>query len=317
MPLIPKEDPTNEETVTEMKAALERAEKTEAALRTRLEATSARVSALTIECGDASSAAYIAEAQEDVSEERLAELRSVAAAKLVELDATKAEQQALTHAVSVAASQTGEARMALARVQHRNHINRVSKNLERFLAEVVRLENSIDVSVASWRKCCSHVQTLRSSWPGDQSTLDLIDVGVLWDLVELQTFKASAVVDDYLGVSQPRSANRYPGSKCSDPLLSRPEKIRSMSDTVEEIRQHLLDVLQGRKDGRTGQLTAAGEAASDIQVGAEIKDGRLASEPAPIRQYTLQEKLAAVSGGIRPGAQLKDGQVIADVTPAS
>jgi hypothetical protein len=319
MPLIPKEDSTNEETVAEKKLALERADATETKLRSRLEVTGQRVSALAIECGDTSSAVYIGEA-EDASEERLAELRSVAAAKLVELDATKAEQQALTHAVSVAASQTGEARMALVRVQHRNHVNRISKLLERLLGEVVRLENHIDECAGSWRKICEHVATLRSSWPGDASTLNLIDVGVLWDLTELQLYKSSAVCSDpHLGFFvEAKGASRFPGAKCNDPLLQNPEKIRPMSDQVEEIRQHLLDVLQGRKDGRTGALTAAGiEAASVTQVGAELKQGRLASEQAPIHQPTLAEKLAAVSGGIRPGAILKDGEVIADVTPAS
>jgi hypothetical protein len=323
MPLIPKEDQTNEETVTNAKAALESREQVEAALRSRLEAASARVKALTIESEDLASDVHIAEA-EQADDARLTELRETRNEKLEALAAEKIQVESLTHAVAKAAAQSGEARMALARIQNQNHINRISKLLERMLAEVVRLENHIDSCSASWKKINEHLVSLHSTWPGDQLNLDLLNpAGALWSLVELQIYKSSAVcLDPHLGYFvEAKGASRFPGAKCNDVALQNPEKIRSLSDQVDEVRRHLMDILHGRKDGRTGQLTAKGiEAASVTRSGIELKDGRPVGEEAPIHQPTLQEKLAAAALGKShlTGADLKQGVVIpADVTPAS
>lgn len=122
MSLIPAEDKTNEETVTEAKAALEARASVEQKLKTRLEATTRRVEELTTAAGDASAEVFIGQ-ESDVGEEELDRLRSIASEKIDQLDAAKKERDALTYAITVATGQTSDARMALARIAYRNHIN--------------------------------------------------------------------------------------------------------------------------------------------------------------------------------------------------
>lgn len=246
---IPAEDKTIEETVTEAKAALEARESTEATLRARLGDATKRVDELTTACGNLSAEWHIAEA-EQASELRLAELRESRDAKFADLRKARAEVESLTHAVSVSAGRTSDARIALTRVAYRNSINRCSKRLERLLAETVRLENAIDTSVGHYRKILEHIEALKSSWPGGElPPLEIFSGAGLTAAIQEHTWRVSADIDPYLNL--PKS--KYPGAHCFDLLLAgRPDAIVPLSDRIDDARRHLLDVLEGRKDSRTG-----------------------------------------------------------------
>jgi hypothetical protein len=175
MGLIPKTDSV-EETEIKVTAAKEvhaaRVE-VETRLRTRLQAAGAQVEALTAAAGDASADIYLREASGE-TEEGVAMCRETAAKKIAELDAAKAEQIALQNALRIAEGQATDARLAVVRIQNRNHMVRVSKLLERMFNEVGRLELAIETSAESWKKINGHFETLVSCWPGDQNTLAMI-----------------------------------------------------------------------------------------------------------------------------------------------
>jgi hypothetical protein len=185
-----------------------------------------------------------------------------------EYEAANAEAKRLADAARVAASKLAAAHAHETLTANADQIARIDKILKAGHDTAVEFQAAFGKAIKYWRKLCEQREAVILAYPGGRPPAGcLFDTDGLWTALQREIYRQSVIPNPQTGTPQKRGGI-FPGARAGDlSLLAQPHKLQSLSDAIEKANGHVLDVLHGRKDLRTGQSIAPQPSGADEFIG--------------------------------------------------